>query len=1168
MNAPLIFKVFLCLSFGICFGLEGSKPPPVDSAPRIVHHPSDVVVKVGSPATLSCRVEGTPKPTIEWLRNGAPLDWSDQTHTMLLPDGSLFFLSVGVGGRRGQSHEGVYTCVARNTLGKATSRNASLHIAALQKEFRVHPSDVEVSVGEVAIMNCSPPRGQPEPNVTWKKDGVLINSTDVHYTVLNGKLIIAPAQKNDSGVYVCVASNTQGVRESQAARLAVLVRPVLLLRPEDVVVQVGEAAHFFCEADGDPMPRVTWSREHGVLPNGRYLVNPDASLQIHYVTEQDSGKYTCTASNDVGEVTASAVLHVEDALNMRQKELHKELSGLRVELQSVSVMAPNSNTSLIQWKLQSLLTPPHYLDGFEVLYRSLLPASSDWAAKKVALASPSLQQLQAQIGPLKRGYKYEFKVRPYGSGLYGRESNTRHLRVPEIVPSAPPQGLSVTMPVDRNDTVRLSWGPPPHDAHNGIIQGYQVWCVQSDDQQFFNWTVDSATHSLEIDILHPGKQYWVRVAAVNGAGIGAKSDPHRLLIENKRHASPAQSGSGVGSLGAVLAVLQDPVFIGSVGVLVWCLLMIAAVCLYRRHNRDAGPAHHGLHNKRSGLYRLASEDLIIRHRMAAPDSPWISGGWRPALCSKPYQDLWAQGQDSPVLSKSASLPVSTKKDPSALEAVVPIVPDSCGVYGTFYVDLTGGKGLKTFNSPARRPRMPHFHSSHSSSSCSDPRAETVIITPQPSPRNSGGKMAAAQQAREQALLPWKRPLPAQPHMGVLKESWERNSKRELQAVKSAPLSNTSVNKQRLSHQTLALPPPAALPDCVQSARAHHLPLHYSASLHLVDAGPPHSPAPPPGRPGHANHDTHSLSSEEEGSSRSTKLTMDVGSLQSLCSASAVRGGMTASCSPPSYAGRTYSRLSTASFCLSAHPTQTTASFTDDLDLDDATLSSQDVTQYLEIRPKTHRPGVLTENLTPRPFTPTPTFGYICSPSEVEDVTGGAVPHRGGAGAGGVGAGGGRARLRSTPSSCCSEWEGSLWNAWGSVSEGNMASARTSIISSSDCSFINDANFARVLALTADSMAGASLSDFSPPASPLNVIFPPPRDCFGDLDPLPVWDWSTTWVEEMEQQYRAGRPGGSTYSASAAAAAAATLSSVPDHWGYHRQAAGAGARHHSKMLSHS
>ena len=53
----------------------------------------------------------------------------------------------------------------------------------LRDEFRVQPSNVEVAVGEVAIMNCSPPLGQPEPNVSWKKNGMLINSTDDHYTV-------------------------------------------------------------------------------------------------------------------------------------------------------------------------------------------------------------------------------------------------------------------------------------------------------------------------------------------------------------------------------------------------------------------------------------------------------------------------------------------------------------------------------------------------------------------------------------------------------------------------------------------------------------------------------------------------------------------------------------------------------------------------------------------------------------------------------------------------------------------------------------------------------------------------------------------------------------------------------------------------------------------------
>lgn len=69
----------------------------------------------------------------------------------------------------------------------------------------------------------------------------------------------------------------------------------------------------------------------------------------------------------------------------------------------------------------------------------------------------------------------------------------------------------------------------------------------------------------------------------------------------------------------------------------------------------------------------------------------------------------------------------------------------------------------------------------------------------------------------------------------------------------------------------------------------------------------------------------------------------------------------------------------------------------------------------------------------------------------------------------------QARLHSTPSSCGSEWEGSLWNGCGSVSAGNMASARTSLISSSAGSFMNDANFARVLAVATESMSGASFT---------------------------------------------------------------------------------------------
>lgn len=130
MTIELVFIRFLA-TFGMLGSLTGLRLRAEEVPPRIVHHPSDVVVKVGSPATLSCRAEGHPEPSIEWWRNGQPLEMDkldSQSRPIVLSEGSLFFLSV-VPGRRSQSHEGVYACVARNSVGKATSRNASLYIA-------------------------------------------------------------------------------------------------------------------------------------------------------------------------------------------------------------------------------------------------------------------------------------------------------------------------------------------------------------------------------------------------------------------------------------------------------------------------------------------------------------------------------------------------------------------------------------------------------------------------------------------------------------------------------------------------------------------------------------------------------------------------------------------------------------------------------------------------------------------------------------------------------------------------------------------------------------------------------------------------------------------------------------------------------------------------------
>uniref|UniRef100_A0A3B3SBQ2 Roundabout, axon guidance receptor, homolog 2 (Drosophila) n=1 Tax=Paramormyrops kingsleyae TaxID=1676925 RepID=A0A3B3SBQ2_9TELE len=125
----LLLYAFLCGLLPI--QISGSRLRQEDSPPRIVEHPSDLIVSKGEPATLNCKAEGRPTPTVEWYKDGERVETDKddpRSHRMLLPSGSLFFLRI-VHGRRSKPDEGSYICVARNYLGEAVSRNASLEVA-------------------------------------------------------------------------------------------------------------------------------------------------------------------------------------------------------------------------------------------------------------------------------------------------------------------------------------------------------------------------------------------------------------------------------------------------------------------------------------------------------------------------------------------------------------------------------------------------------------------------------------------------------------------------------------------------------------------------------------------------------------------------------------------------------------------------------------------------------------------------------------------------------------------------------------------------------------------------------------------------------------------------------------------------------------------------------
>uniref|UniRef100_A0AAY4EA54 Roundabout, axon guidance receptor, homolog 2 (Drosophila) n=1 Tax=Denticeps clupeoides TaxID=299321 RepID=A0AAY4EA54_9TELE len=296
----------------------GSRLRQEDFPPRIVEHPSNLIVSKGEPATLNCKAEGRPTPTVEWYKDGERVETDkddSRSHRMLLPSGSLFFLRI-VHGRRSKPDEGAYVCVARNYLGEAISRNASLEVALLRDDFRQNPTDVVVAAGEPAILECQPPRGHPEPTIYWKKDKVRIDEKDDRIKIRGGKLMISNTRKSDAGMYVCVGTNMVGERDSETAQLTVFERPTFLRRPINQVVLEEEAVEFRCQVQGDPQPTIRWRKDDMDVPRGRYDIKYDKEdylLRIKKASAGDEGTFTCLAENRVGKVEAPATLTVRAA---------------------------------------------------------------------------------------------------------------------------------------------------------------------------------------------------------------------------------------------------------------------------------------------------------------------------------------------------------------------------------------------------------------------------------------------------------------------------------------------------------------------------------------------------------------------------------------------------------------------------------------------------------------------------------------------------------------------------------------------------------------------------------------------------------------------------------------------------------------------------------------
>ncbi|XP_078320378.1 contactin-4-like isoform X2 [Crassostrea virginica] len=190
--------------------------------------------------------------------------------------------------------------------------------------------------------------------------------------VAGGTLRIVGAQVEDGGIYMCLDENSGG-QNQVGVIVEVLPRskPTLsLFSNETATATVGGSAMFACRASGEPKPTVTLTRAGGEsFVSETTEVKQGGVLMFTWVNGEEQGSYTCTASNSIGTVSASATLLIAGPprVIIQPSRPVYAVIGQKISLECVAQEVPHHQwltNAIVQWRRrEGSLSPNHSIQG-------------------------------------------------------------------------------------------------------------------------------------------------------------------------------------------------------------------------------------------------------------------------------------------------------------------------------------------------------------------------------------------------------------------------------------------------------------------------------------------------------------------------------------------------------------------------------------------------------------------------------------------------------------------------------------------------------------------------------------------------------------------------------------------------------------------------------------
>ncbi|KAG5676322.1 hypothetical protein PVAND_006168 [Polypedilum vanderplanki] len=278
--------------------------------------------------TLECRVRGTPKPHIQWMKDGDYIIPGDKYEQTELPDGTC---KLVIKSPDPEEDSGTYTCEAEcNGCSDSISHNVQYEGSVENQFNRIHRyyhRDPLKPYFKTGLVDANVPSGgsialyvetQANCEAEWYRDRWVVDHKPPKRYIFNDgngffACVINAATMDESAKYTCKVTNPYGT--SQSSSFVDIINPnqvgkgqkppIFISRPQpEIKIRAGDPFSMSFRIQGEPKPRIQWFKGAKEITNAsrtiKEVFNDYVRFSIKESKENDSGIYFIVARNKHG----------------------------------------------------------------------------------------------------------------------------------------------------------------------------------------------------------------------------------------------------------------------------------------------------------------------------------------------------------------------------------------------------------------------------------------------------------------------------------------------------------------------------------------------------------------------------------------------------------------------------------------------------------------------------------------------------------------------------------------------------------------------------------------------------------------------------------------------------------------------------------------------------